>query len=66
MFAVMGAVVIVSGAVIFNSLNNAAEDADITNALGRQRMLSQAMGKSALSNAMAKAGAGRLNKMSNP
>lgn len=54
MFAVMGAVVLVSGAVIFNSLNNVAEDADITNALGRQRMLSQAMGKSALSNAMAK------------
>ncbi len=54
MFAVMGAVVVASGAVIFNSLNNVAEDTDITNALGRQRMLSQAMGKSALSNAMAK------------
>ncbi|MCA9482736.1 MAG: HAMP domain-containing protein [Nitrospina sp.] len=54
MFALMGFVVIASGVVIFNSLNKAAEDADITNALGRQRMLSQAMAKSALGNAMAK------------
>ncbi len=54
MFALMALVVLAAGAVIFNSLSKAREDADITNALGRQRMLSQAMGKSALSNAMAK------------
>lgn len=40
--------------VIFDSLSSAQKDADITNALGRQRMLSQAMGKAALGNAMAK------------
>lgn len=54
MFGVMILVVVSAGIVIFTSLNKAKEDADITNALGRQRMLSQAMGKSALGNAMAK------------
>ncbi len=43
-----------SGFVITWSLNEASEDTGLTNALGRQRMLTQAMGKSALGFAMAK------------
>ncbi len=40
--------------VIFDSLDKAKKDADIVNALGRQRMLSQAMSKSVLGYAMTK------------
>lgn len=47
-------VVFLSGAVIFGALSKSKEVTDITNVLGRQRMLSQAMGKSALGTAMAK------------
>ncbi len=47
-------VVVGSGAVIWSSLNSASKDAEITNALGRQRMLTQAMGKSALGYASSK------------
>lgn len=46
-------VVFFSGAVIFYSLHKSEEDTDIIAALGRQRMLSQTMGKSALGYAMA-------------
>ncbi|MBI5426682.1 MAG: bacteriohemerythrin [Nitrospinae bacterium] len=53
-FAALFMVVAISGWVIFSSLAKASEDATITNALGRQRMLTQAMGKSALGYAMAK------------
>ncbi|MBI4383848.1 MAG: bacteriohemerythrin [Nitrospinae bacterium] len=51
-----------SGWVIFHSLNKAGKDATITNALGRQRMLTQAMGKSALGYAMAKSRIKTLEK----
>ena len=53
-FAALFLVVAVSGWTIFSSLDKAKADTDITNALGRQRMLTQAMGKSALGFAMAK------------
>jgi len=53
-FAVLFLVVVISGGVINYFLAQAREDAATTNALGRQRMLSQAMGKSALGFAMAK------------
>jgi len=46
--AMIGAVVIIAGAVSFFSLAKAKSDASIVNALGRQRMLTQAMGKSVL------------------
>jgi methyl-accepting chemotaxis protein len=53
-FSLMIVVMGICAYVIFDSLSSAQKDADITNALGRQRMLSQAMGKAALGNAMAK------------
>ncbi|MBI4388672.1 MAG: HAMP domain-containing protein, partial [Nitrospinae bacterium] len=53
-FSFLILVVFISGAIIFYSLDKAKEDTDITNVLGRQRMLSQAMGKAALGTAMAK------------
>ena len=53
-FTFMVLVMVVSGFVIFHSLSMAKKDANITNVLGRQRMLSQAMGKAALGSAMAK------------
>ena len=53
-FALLFIVVVVSGLVITHSLNEASEDTALTNALGRQRMLTQAMAKSALGFAMAK------------
>jgi methyl-accepting chemotaxis protein len=46
--------VIVSATVIIYSLKQSDQDADIITTLGRQRMLSQAMGKSAFGYAMAK------------
>ena len=52
--AILFLVVLVSGWVITNSLKEASKDTEITNALGRQRMLTQAMGKSVLGYAMAK------------
>ncbi len=53
-FLVLILVVVGAGLFIIHSLGKAKEDADITNALGRLRMLSQSMGKSALGSAMAK------------
>lgn len=50
----IAAVIFASGGGILHFQNNAKEDADILNALGRQQMLSQAMGKSALGYAMSK------------
>ncbi len=54
LFGVLILATLIASGMIFASLDKAGEDADITNALGRQRMLSQAMGKTALGNAMAK------------
>lgn len=54
LFALMFLVVISSGLIIQASLDSAGKDTEITNALGRQRMLSQAMGKSALGYASSK------------
>ncbi len=54
LFGILILATTIASGMIFASLNKAGEDADITNALGRQRMLSQAMGKTALGNAMAK------------
>ncbi len=46
--AVLILVVLITSGRVISALNNAENDADIINALGRQRMLSQAMAKSAL------------------
>ncbi|MDH5763168.1 MAG: methyl-accepting chemotaxis protein, partial [Nitrospinota bacterium] len=54
LFALMFLVVVGSGWIIQASLDSASKDTEITNALGRQRMLSQAMGKSALGYASSK------------
>ncbi|MEK9627692.1 MAG: hypothetical protein VW455_01575 [Nitrospinota bacterium] len=59
-FALLFLVVLISAFLTFWFQKNAEEDARITNALGRQRMLSQAMGKSAFGYAMAK---GRIKTM---
>ena len=53
-FALLFLVVVVSAFLTFWFQKNSEEDAQITNALGRQRMLSQAMGKSVFGYAMAK------------
>ena len=56
---VLGAVITVTSlltGVVFISLEQAANDAEVINAAGRQRMLSQAMAKSILGYEMAKAG----------
>ncbi|GJL77793.1 MAG: hypothetical protein NPINA01_07820 [Nitrospinaceae bacterium] len=47
-------VMVASGFIITHSLNEAEKDTELTNALGRQRMLTQAMSKSVLGYAMAK------------
>ena len=47
-FGALFLVAVLSGFFILSSLNTASEDAMIIDALGRQRMLSQAMGKSVL------------------
>ncbi len=47
-------VLVLSSGVIIYSLQEARNDTDITDAFGRQRMLSQAMGKSSLGYAIAK------------
>jgi methyl-accepting chemotaxis protein len=54
LFFLMFMVVVASGVIIQDSLESAGKDTEITNALGRQRMLSQAMGKSALGYASSK------------
>ncbi|MDH5511078.1 MAG: DUF3365 domain-containing protein, partial [Nitrospinota bacterium] len=46
--AILIAVVVITSSMIIRATNRTADDADIVNALGRQRMLSQAMAKSAL------------------
>ncbi|MEE8483338.1 MAG: methyl-accepting chemotaxis protein, partial [Nitrospinota bacterium] len=46
--AVLILVVLITSGRVISALDNAANDTDIVNALGRQRMLSQAMAKSAL------------------
>jgi hypothetical protein len=52
--AILLVVVIVSGAMIFNAITASKENLETYNALGRQRMLTQAMGKAGLGYAMAK------------
>ncbi len=47
-------VIVVSGVIIFSAINSSRENMKTYDALGRQRMLSQAMGKSGLGYAMAK------------
>ena len=54
-----------SAAITFYSLNDSKEDALIINALGRQRMLSQAMAKASLGHAAAKSDAGTDNPLLN-
>ncbi len=52
--AILLVVVVVSGIMITNAINASKENLETYNALGRQRMLSQAMGKAGLGYAMAK------------
>jgi methyl-accepting chemotaxis protein len=52
--AVLLVVIVISGVMISSSINTSRESLETYNALGRQRMLSQAMGKSGLGYAMAK------------
>ncbi len=47
-------VIVVSAAMIFSSITSSRESLETYNALGRQRMLSQAMGKAGMGYAMAK------------
>ena len=51
---VIGLITVFLGATVFYSLQKSEGDTDIVNAAGRQRMLSQAMSKSALSYSLAK------------
>ncbi len=60
--AVLSLLVIASGFIIGHFSAKTAEDTDVIEALGRQRMLSQAMGKAAFAYAMAK---GRLKTIEN-
>ena len=60
--AVLSLLVIASGFVIGHFSAKTAEDTDVIETLGRQRMLSQAMGKAAFAYAMAK---GRLKTIEN-
>ncbi len=53
-FIILILVIFISGAVILHSLSTAAEDAEIINALGRQRMLTQEMAQSVFGYSMAK------------
>lgn len=46
--------ILLSVYVVFSSIKNSQEDAEITNALGRQRMLAQSMGKDIFAYEMAK------------
>ncbi|MZH03700.1 MAG: HAMP domain-containing protein, partial [Nitrospinae bacterium] len=52
--AILLVVIVISAVMIFSSLSSARENLETYNALGRQRMLSQAMGKAGLGYAMAK------------
>jgi methyl-accepting chemotaxis protein len=52
--AILLVVIAVSGVMIFSAINTSKVNLETYNALGRQRMLSQAMGKSSLGYAMAK------------
>jgi len=52
--AILLVVVVVSGIMISNAITTSKENLETYNALGRQRMLSQAMGKAGLGYAMAK------------
>ncbi len=52
--AVLLIVIVVSAAMIFSSITTSRESLETYNALGRQRMLSQAMGKAGMGYAMAK------------
>ena len=52
--AILLVVVVISGLMIFVAIKNSRENMETYNALGRQRMLSQAMGKAGLGYAMAK------------
>ena len=54
LFALMFLVVVSSGLTIRASLESASKDTEITNALGRQQMLTQAMAKSSLGYASSK------------
>ncbi len=54
MLTAIAAVMLIGGGVVFNTLRIAKDDAELVNALGRQRMLSQAMAKSILGHATAK------------
>jgi|GEM_PF-4629479 len=51
--AILFIVTVISGFFISDKLDNAAEETKTYDALGRQRMLSQAMGKASLGFAMA-------------
>ncbi len=52
--SIIGIVILVSSGFVFYHQNQAKNDADILNALGRQRMLSQLMAKSSLAYTMSK------------
>ena len=52
--AILLVVIVISAAMIFSSLSSSRESLETYNALGRQRMLSQSMGKAGLGYAMAK------------
>ncbi len=60
--AILSLLVVIAGAVIDHYSSKISEDAVIMDALGRQRMLTQAMGKAAFGFAMAK---GRLKTIEN-
>ena len=52
--AILLVVIVISATMIFSSISSSRESLETYNALGRQRMLSQAMGKAGLGYAMAK------------
>lgn len=61
-FTILFLVLLTAGWVIFDSLEKANQDASIINALGRQRMLTQAMGKSALGYSIARSRVKNIEK----
>ena len=52
--AILSLLVVIAGAIIDHYSTKIAEDSSVMDALGRQRMLTQAMGKAAFGYAMAK------------
>ena len=60
--AILSLLVVIAGAVIDHYSTKISEDGVVMDALGRQRMLTQAMGKAAFGYAMAK---GRLKTIEN-